>query len=207
MGRTSDANERLMDAALDLIWEESYSSVTIDDICKKADVRKGSFYYFFKSKAELAEAALERMWIRESKPFMDATFSPSKNPLERIRDYLEHINLIQKEICAKHGKVLGCPIMSMGTETSTQEIEQVNHKVREIFTRKRRYYESAIRDAVAEKLIPSCDPSEKACALASLIDGMLCQCRVLNDLSQLGSLPSIGLGLLTAQTAASASKA
>ena len=33
MGRTSDANERLMDAALDLIWEESYGAVTIDDIC------------------------------------------------------------------------------------------------------------------------------------------------------------------------------
>ena len=43
MGRTSDANERLMSAALDLIWEESYGAVTIDDICKRADVKKGSF--------------------------------------------------------------------------------------------------------------------------------------------------------------------
>ena len=56
MGRTSDANERLMDAALDLIWEESYGAVTIDDICKRADVKKGSFYYFFDSKAALATA-------------------------------------------------------------------------------------------------------------------------------------------------------
>jgi TetR/AcrR family transcriptional repressor of nem operon len=54
MGRTSDANERLMDAALDLIWEESYGAVTIDDICKRADVKKGSCYYFFKSKSELS---------------------------------------------------------------------------------------------------------------------------------------------------------
>jgi TetR/AcrR family transcriptional repressor of nem operon len=147
------------------------------------------------------------MWVLESKPFMDETFSPSKNPLERIADYLHHIYLRQNEIREKHGKVLGCPIMSMGTETSTQEIAQVNAKVRELFARKRRYYESAIRDAVAEKIIPPCDPSEKACALASVIDGMLCQCRVLNDLSQLGSLPSIGLGLLGAQVPASASKA
>jgi len=207
MGRTSDANERLMDAALDLIWEESYSSVTIDDICKKADVRKGSFYYFFKSKADLAEAAVERMWVRESKPFMDDMFSPSKSPLERISGYLEHIHTRQKEIREQHGKVLGCPVMSMGTETSTQEIDQVNLKIRELFARKRRYYESAIRDAVAEKLIPPCDPSQKACALASVIDGMLCQCRVLNDLSQLSSLSAIGLGLLGAPAPASAQKA
>jgi len=32
----------LMEAALDLIWEESYGAVTIDDICKRADVKKGS---------------------------------------------------------------------------------------------------------------------------------------------------------------------
>jgi len=72
MGRTSDANERLMDAALDLIWEESYGAITIDDICKRADVKKGSFYYFFSSKSELAVAALERMWQEVSKPKMDA---------------------------------------------------------------------------------------------------------------------------------------
>ena len=62
MGRTSDADERLKDAALALIWEESYGAVTIDDICKRAEVKKGSFYYFFESKAELAVAALEKMW-------------------------------------------------------------------------------------------------------------------------------------------------
>lgn len=44
MGRTSDAKERLLAAALDLIWERSYGSVTIDAICEKAGVKKGSFY-------------------------------------------------------------------------------------------------------------------------------------------------------------------
>ncbi len=84
MGRTSDAKERLMDAALDLIWEESYGSVTIDDICKRAEVKKGSFYYFFSSKSELAVAALERMWLQSWKPSMDQRFSPSIDPLTRL---------------------------------------------------------------------------------------------------------------------------
>ena len=59
MGRKSDAKERLLDAALDLIWERSYGVVTIDAICEKAGVKKGSFYYFFESKSALAVAALE----------------------------------------------------------------------------------------------------------------------------------------------------
>src|SRR5215217_5181664 len=89
MGRTSDADERLKAAALELMWEESYGAVTIDDICKHADVKKGSFYYFFDSKAALAVAALEQMWIDDWKPSLDARFSPSVEPLERTRGYLE----------------------------------------------------------------------------------------------------------------------
>jgi len=39
--------------------EEGYGVVTIDDICQRAGVKKGSFYYFFESKSALAVAALE----------------------------------------------------------------------------------------------------------------------------------------------------
>src|SRR6478735_5282541 len=171
MGRTSDANERLMDAALDLIWEESYGGVTIDDICKRADVKKGSFYYFFNSKSELAIAALERMWNEESKPKMDRLFSPTVEPLVRITSYLDNMAEFQREIHAKHGKVLGCPVASVGSETCTcSEESAVGNKMREMFMRKRRYYESAIRDAVANGSLEPCDPAEKTMALSGLIE-------------------------------------
>ncbi len=75
MSRTSTANVRLMAAAIDLMWEESYGAVTIDDICTRAEVKKGSFYYYFTSKADLAVAALEHLWAEEWKPSMDSQFS------------------------------------------------------------------------------------------------------------------------------------
>ena len=203
MGRTSDANERLMDAALDLIWEESYGAVTIDDICKRADVKKGSFYYFFSSKSELAVAALERMWQEESKPKMDAIFSPSVEPLTRIRTYLASMYDFQAEIKQKHGKVLGCPVMSVGSETCTCADEQaVGNKIRELFTRKRRYYESAIRDALAEGSIEPGDAAEKAGAVAGLIEGILTQARILNDPEVLRSLPDLAMRILGAKSLA-----
>src|SRR3954466_5903752 len=143
MGRTSDADERLMNAALDLIWEESYGAVTIDDICKRADVKKGSFYYFFKSKAELAVAALEKMWRETWKPALDERFSPSVDPLSRLTNYLDGVYQMHAESFKKRGKVLGCPACSVGSEVWTVEAD-VNGKVRDIMQRKRRYYESAI---------------------------------------------------------------
>lgn len=205
MGRTSDANERLMDAALDLIWEESYGGVTIDDICKKADVKKGSFYYFFNSKSELAIAALERMWNEESKPKMDSLFSPSVEPLVRITSYLANMAEFQREIHAKHGKVLGCPVASVGSETCTCSDESaVGNKMREMFMRKRRYYESAIRDAVANGSIEAGDPIEKAIALNGLIEGTLTQARILNDPEVLKALPDLALKILGAKQTAAA---
>ena len=201
MGRTSDANERLMDAALDLIWEESYGAVTIDDICKRADVKKGSFYYFFSSKSELAVAALERLWETSWKAQLDSVFSSSDDPLTRLKNYLTSIYEKQVEVKKQHGKVLGCPVVSMGSETCTCDNE-INLKIRELLSRKRRYYESAIRDAVAEGLIPPCVPAEKAMAFAALIEGCICQARIMNDPEVARSLPTVGLGLLGAKPAA-----
>jgi TetR/AcrR family transcriptional repressor of nem operon len=201
MGRTSDADERLMTAALELMWQESYGAVTIDDICQKAGVKKGSFYYFFDSKAALAVAALEKMWRDDWKPAMDARFSPTVEPLVRLTSYLESAYTRQCECSKKTGKVLGCPVFSVGSEVSTQEVD-VNAKIREILARKRRYLESAIRDAVAEGAIEPCDPAQKALALACLVEGAVSQARIMNDPELLKSLPTLGLDLLRPKSAA-----
>ena len=195
MGRTSDADERLMTAARDLMWEESYGSVTIDDICNRAGVKKGSFYYFFDSKAALAVAALERLWNDDWKPKMDARFSPSVEPLERIRGYLEAHYTMQSQVQKDTGKVLGCPVCSLGSEISTQEID-VGAKVREIFGRKRKYLESAIRDAMAEGVIEPCDPTQKALALSCMMEGAVSQARIMNETAPLRNLVSMGFDLL-----------
>ena len=57
--------ERLMDAAMDLMWLNGYGAASVDAICEKAGAKKGSFYYFFKSKSELAAAALEADWNKK----------------------------------------------------------------------------------------------------------------------------------------------
>jgi len=195
MGRTSDADQRLMRAALDLIWEESYGSVTIDQICQRADVKKGSFYYFYKSKAELAVAALGKLWNETWKPTLDECFSPSVDPLVRITCHLGKIYAWQKEVKAKYGKVLGCQVGSIGSEVSTQEVD-VTAAVRDMVSKKRRYYESAIRDAVAQGAIEPCDPTETSLALLALLEGLVGQARIMNDPEVLRKLPAMALGLL-----------
>jgi TetR/AcrR family transcriptional repressor of nem operon len=69
-------------------------------------------------------------------------------------------------------------------------------KIREIMGRKRRYYESTIRDAIAEGAIEPGDPAQKTCALVALIDGLVSQTRIMNDPEPLRGLPAMALELL-----------
>src|SRR5690242_7530642 len=163
MPRTSDAKERLSDAAMELIWENSYGATSVDAICERADVRKGSFYYFFKSKSELAAAALEADW-KKRKVDMDTIFSPTVPPLERLERYCDFVHDRLAALQEKCGAVLGCPLFSVGSEVSTQD-KPLRDKVQELLDRKVKYFESAIRDAHAQGLIVAPDAKAKAKAL------------------------------------------
>ncbi len=188
MGRTSNANERLMDAALSLMWEESYGAVTIDDICRRAEVKKGSFYYFFSSKSALAVEALERAWLAQ-KPAWDDLFSASVAPLERINRKCRATYERQKKTKEAAGKVLGCPLCCLGSEICTQD-EGIRAKVREVMARQQRYWESAIRDAQALGQIPAGDPADKAACAIAFYEGMIAHARLHDDAEMLKDLPA-----------------
>ena len=183
MGRVSDAKQRLMDAVLDLIWSGSYGSTTIDQICEKAGVRKGSFYYFFESKAELAAEAFEESW-KIKRVEMDSIFSPTVSPLERLQKYFDFGYDFQREIKAKHGRVLGCPQVSLGCEICTQE-DALQKKIQFIMDQKRKYIESAIRDAHAAGVVDAPDAAAKARMLMAYYEGLLTQARIQNDVEVL----------------------
>jgi TetR/AcrR family transcriptional repressor of nem operon len=183
MGRVSDAKERLMEAVRELIWTGSYGSTTIDQICEKAGVKKGSFYYFFDSKAELAVVAIEEQWGK-LRIELDSIFSPTIPPLERLRNYCEFSYRIQAEIKAKFGCVLGCPMFSLGSEISTQE-DQLQKQIQAILEQKRKYLASAIRDAHDAGLISAPDAAAKARTLFAYYQGLLTEARIENSLEVL----------------------
>jgi TetR/AcrR family transcriptional regulator, transcriptional repressor for nem operon len=197
MGRVSDARQRLMDAVLRLIWTGSYGSTTIDLICDKAGVRKGTFYYFFESKAGLAVTALEADW-QSRKGHFDALFSATVPPLERIRNFCDFAYQKQCALKQECGCVLGCPLYSLGAEICTQE-QELRAKVQEILGYYRKYMESAIREAHAEGLIRAPDPAQKARMIQAYYEGLLTQARIQNDAEVLremtgGVFAMLGLG-------------
>jgi TetR/AcrR family transcriptional repressor of nem operon len=183
MGRVSDAREKLMSAILELIWSGSYGNTTIDQICERAGVKKGSFYYFFESKADLAAAAFDANWqIRRAE--LDAIFSPTVPPLERLQKYCDFNYRFQNEIKSRFGMVLGCPLFALGAEVCTHE-DLLRKKIQEILEYKRKYLESAIRDAHACGLINAPDPACSARMILAYYEGILTQARIHNSVEGL----------------------
>lgn len=59
MPRSSTARTRLIESAALRIHASSFATASVEKLCADAVVQKGSFYYFFPSKRELALAAID----------------------------------------------------------------------------------------------------------------------------------------------------
>lgn len=186
MGKPSDTREKLLQVAFDLIWNQSYGSVSVDQICERAHVNKGSFYHFFSSKSELAVEAYEENW-REKQPELDRVFSPQNPPLERLALWCQYVSNRQKQKAEKYGHVCGCPYASLGTELATQD-EKIRAKSQEIMDRTIRYLESALRDAHREGLVSLDNANAVAKRIYTTVLGALLYSKVHNDLAMLEGL-------------------
>jgi TetR/AcrR family transcriptional repressor of nem operon len=182
----SESKRKLLEVAMQMIWESSYGSVSVDDICTKAGVNKGSFYYAFKSKSDLAVAAFERHW-ENKRPIMDKLFSPQVPPLERLDNYCQMIIKDQKEKYRSFGKMLGCPFCSVGSELSTQD-EQIRLKAGQMSLRYMKYLESLVRDLAAADLVEVKDAAELAQEIYSYITGVLMQAKIENNVKHVERL-------------------
>jgi len=179
---TQDTKQILIDTASELIWKNSYGSVSVDDICKAANVKKGSFYHFFPSKVDLALAALEE-FFRSKKEAYDRIFSPQTPPAKRFEQMADFVCEMQEKAAAKHGRVCGCPHASLGCEMAGQE-DTIRQKLDEVTKRFERYYESGIRDLIAEGTLPKdTDIKAKAQEVFTYLLGQLTFARIQNDIS------------------------
>src|SRR5215467_2318353 len=200
MPRVSDMKERLMEAAMDLMWRNGYGAASVDAICAQDGAKKGSFYYFFKSKSDLAAAALEADWNKKRSQ-MDSIFSPTVPPLERLDRYFDFVYENLKKVRERCGAILGCPYVSLGSEVSTQD-QLVREAIDRIMDRKLQFFVSTMRDAAAQGLIETSDPISKAQALFSSYQGTIAQARIQNDIDLIRDFKHVAREVLGVKPAA-----
>ena len=183
-GKLQPTRERLLETALEVIWEHSYASVSVDDICRRAGVLKGSFYHFFPSKAALAVAALEHRWNHQVAPKMEKAFSKKVSPYERLSRYYDFVYENQRIQRARVGRTCGCSFATIGAEQCRDE-EQIRLKTMEVFNRYLGHIVGALEDAAADGSLVDLGKGgvlERAQEIFCFVHGILMQARVDDDL-------------------------
>jgi TetR/AcrR family transcriptional repressor of nem operon len=177
MPRTSDTRERIVSTAARLFLERSYQAVGVDELCKAADVRKGSFYHYFPSKSELGKAVIDL----HAKVFdTQLSGSDATAPTQRLHAIPDAIGAIQTALEAQFGRAVGCPFGNFAAELSTTDDDLRRHLADTLATIERRLAAVCHDAAAAGALRPGTDPDRLAHALLAQYQGIILLAK-LND--------------------------
>ena len=89
MRHQHESKTKLLDATLKVVREKGYSATRIEDVCAEAGLTKGSFFHHFKSKEDLALAAVAHWETHGSQIFAAAPYHDAGDPLSRLIAYIE----------------------------------------------------------------------------------------------------------------------
>ena len=106
-----ESRQRLIECAAELFWKNGYSATGISEILKQTDLPKGSFYFYFKSKDDLATAVTEYYQQILLEQFQNSSQGNDwESFIEEIFDFLSE---------RTNGQTFaGCPYAVMGMETA-----------------------------------------------------------------------------------------
>lgn len=83
------ARRKLLDAALSMIRERGYAATSVDELCARAGVAKGSFFHHFPDKEALATAAAAHWSETTGAFFAAAPYHRHADPLDRVLGYID----------------------------------------------------------------------------------------------------------------------
>jgi TetR/AcrR family transcriptional repressor of nem operon len=196
MGRTSDARQKIIDAASRLIEQKGYSSLGVAEICKAAGVPKGSFYYFFESKEALAHAVIDEQWAGQRREWEEILTS-GDDPIVRLRRLFESTEHLQQTGQASCGTVTGCMFGNLTLELSNQT-ESIRLRLQEIFDLQVQMVRKVIDEAQERGEAKVADSEEAARALVAQLEGQVMFAKLYNNTGRLGAMFANWLALIGA---------
>ncbi|MFK0126850.1 TetR/AcrR family transcriptional regulator [Streptomyces nigra] len=196
MGRTSDAKNKILTAARSLLEQRGYSALGVAEICKTAEVPKGSFYYFFESKEALALAVIDEQWAAERRDW-EGILRGDAEPLERLKQLFEATENRQRNGQESCGVVAGCMFGNLSLEMSNQT-DAVRERLQQIFEDQVDMVEATITEALGRGEIEVADPREAARSVVAQLEGQVLFAKLYNSTGQLSTLWPNCLALLRA---------
>ena len=162
------SKERILAGAKELFLSRGYAATTVDAICEKAGLTKGSLYYFFDSKEELGLAVLEWSLGRGVQMLANGPHAQIAEPVEKAFAFLEHLEECSPELWSG-----GCLLGSFAVELADTN-SRMQQAVASMFQALADEFAEQVRPIAAQyrgKRSPSAD--ELADALLGTVEGSI----------------------------------
>ncbi|MGR5238541.1 TetR/AcrR family transcriptional regulator [Vibrio alfacsensis] len=112
--KTNDTRQHILDVGYQLVVSKGFTSVGLSELLKAAEVPKGSFYHYFKSKEQFGEALIEDYFSRYI-DMLNAHFLESDGTgRERLLSYFERWMAIEEGQCNANK----CLVVKLSAEVS-----------------------------------------------------------------------------------------
>jgi len=116
MAKRSNKRERLIDAAIQLFYQQGFHQTTIADIAKLSDVPLGNVYYYFKTKDEICSAVIKARHTEVKELISELDNLPTS--LERIQGLI-NFYLSKAEQVSHYGNIFSSLVQELSKHEST----------------------------------------------------------------------------------------
>jgi TetR/AcrR family transcriptional repressor of nem operon len=165
-----ETKRKLVDAGVKLMRARGFNATTVDDICATAGVTKGGFFHYFKSKEEIAKAAVTRFREQKAKAFQDAPFRKLADPLDRV---FGRLDFARESSGGGRHLTKGCLIGVFAQELSFTNPE-LRSACQDSFARMAKDFEKDLAEAKSLHAPKSdFDPKNVAMLYVSIVQGSL----------------------------------
>lgn len=87
--KTNDTRQHILEVGYDLIVTKGFTSVGLSELLKTANVPKGSFYHYFKSKEHFGESLIQDYFTHYLANIAELFENPAKTGYQALIEYFE----------------------------------------------------------------------------------------------------------------------
>jgi TetR/AcrR family transcriptional regulator, transcriptional repressor for nem operon len=172
---------KLLDAAQELILQSGFAGTSVDRVIEKAGVTKGTFFYHFDSKAELARALIDRFSATDVELLEEALRRAEALSKDPIRQVLAVVDFFEEKFEKLDHLYPGCLFASYVYEAQLFDPPTLEIVARFAHLWRRRLAPK-LREAI--KLHPpkkNVDPDELADGLTVVFEGSMILSKLVKD--------------------------
>jgi AcrR family transcriptional regulator len=165
--RSKTSRENIIKSASECFAKIGYDQTDVEEICKRANLTKGAFYYHFSSKQDLFLEILDQ-WINRVAARIDFSRMKAENILETIIGIPDSFSPLFEEVGNQLPVFLEIYVKSLSDPDLKKTVLKSYKKFIFFFT-------EILKKGIASKSIRKMDPHEGAEILFSMTVGMLMQ--------------------------------